>query len=237
MAGLFGIPITHMENWGSALAAKPEDKPWTTTPEYHQWGTADLTQEKSKELAQNYGNLAAGAFELAAPAMALGASPIYDTGQAIWKYKQNPDEYSGIWNAIDREDVLSSAWNRMLGASVPLANRMKTGLTNVEKFGGKLYNYMHGPQMRFKKRKDRIMSQAKKQAAMQQQIQQAQAAQAAKQKITPTYAGPITHDFDPKQDTGRRPDKPGGFLDPGKGSYGPHKAQGGIVDLYRHGGF
>ena len=274
MAGLFGIPITHMENWGSALAAKPEDKPWTTTPEYHQWGTADLTQEKSKELAQNYGNLAAGAFELAAPAMALGASPIYDTGQAIWKYGQDPNKYlsrtdqaaktaqenidpsvkaalesrgvtgdyfgadlSGILTAINQEDVLSSAWNRMLGASVPLANRMKTGLTNVEKFGGKLYNYMHGPQMRFKKRKDRIMSQAKKQAAMQQQIQQAQAAQAAKQKITPTYAGPITHDFDPKQDTGRRPDKPGGFLDPGKGSYGPHKAQGGIVDLYRYGGF
>ena len=39
----------------------------------------------------------------------------------------------------------------------------------------------------------------------------------------PTYTGPVTHSFDPKQDTGRRPDKPGGFTDPGKGSYGPHK--------------
>jgi len=86
---------------------------------------------------------------------------------------------------------------------------------------------------RFKQQQ--LMNRRKQQ--MQQRIRQHEAAQAAKQKITPTYTGPVTHDFDPKQDTGRRPDKPGGFLDPGKGSYGPHKAQGGIVDLYRHGGF
>ena len=29
---------------------------------------------------------------------------------------------------------------------------------------------------------------------------------------------------------GPRPDKPGGFTDPGKGSYGPHKAHGGLID-------
>ena len=33
------------------------------------------------------------------------------------------------------------------------------------------------------------------------------------------------------------PDKPGGFTDPGKGSYGPHKADGGLIDFYRYGGF
>ena len=49
---------------------------------------------------------------------------------------------------------------------------------------------------------------------------------------TPKYSGPITHDFDPKQDTGRRPDKPGGFTDPGKGSYGPHMAYGGRVSYF-----
>ena len=163
---LFSIPEQHMENWGAALVAKPEDKPWTTTPEYHQWGTADLTKQKSKELAQNYGNLAAGAFELAAPAMALGASPIYDIPQAVWKYGQDPNKYlspfmqdvkatqfepevkaaleargvtgdisgadlSGILTAINQEDVLSSAYNRMLGASQPLANRIKGGATSV----------------------------------------------------------------------------------------------------------
>ena len=34
-----------------------------------------------------------------------------------------------------------------------------------------------------------------------------------------------------------RPDKPGGFTDPGKGSYGPHKADGGLINFYRYGGF
>jgi hypothetical protein len=41
-----------------------------------------------------------------------------------------------------------------------------------------------------------------------------------------------------------RPDKSGatgtragGFTNPGKGSYGPHKAYGGLINLYRNGGF
>ena len=31
----------------------------------------------------------------------------------------------------------------------------------------------------------------------------------------------------------QRPDKPGGFTDPGKGSYGPHKAKGGLASLWK----
>ena len=58
------------------------------------------------------------------------------------------------------------------------------------------------------------------------------AADVAKKKATPAYTGPVTHSFDPKQDTGRRADKPGGFTDPGKGSYGPHKAYGGRVSYF-----
>ena len=45
----------------------------------------------------------------------------------------------------------------------------------------------------------------------------------------PAYQGPITHDFDPKQGGGGRPTRPGGFTDPGKGSYGPWTAQGGYM--------
>ena len=144
MANLLGIPEQHMINWGDALTAK--NKPWTTTPEYHQWGTHDFTKQKSKEIAQDYGNLAAGAFELAAPAMALGASPIYDISQAFHNYSKDPGKYevnnkwdkinayfpdlqgttvSGILNAIDMEDPLSAAYNRMLGASWPLADRIE----------------------------------------------------------------------------------------------------------------
>jgi hypothetical protein len=45
------------------------------------------------------------------------------------------------------------------------------------------------------------------------------------------YEGPPTYDFDPGQARreGRRPDKPGGFTDPGKDSYGPWSAQGGYM--------
>ena len=139
----FGIPEQHMINWGDALTAK--NKPWSNTPEYHQWAAQDVTQEKSKELAQDYGNLAAGAFELGAPFMALGASPIYDTAQAISRYNEDPEKYevnnkwdkinayfpdlegttvSGILNAIDMEEPLSAAYNRMIGAAKPTYNRI-----------------------------------------------------------------------------------------------------------------
>jgi hypothetical protein len=197
MANLFDIPEQHMINWGDALVSK--DTPWSTTPEYHQWGTADLTKQKSKEIAQDYGNLAAGAFEMAASPLAFGASPMYDIPQAFHNYSRDPGKYevnnkwdkinayfpdlqgttvSGILNAIDMEDPLSAAWNRGIGAAKPFRDRMRKGLTNVEKFGGKIYNYMHGPRMRFERQQ--LINRRKQD--MQDTIRQAEAAEAAKQK-------------------------------------------------------
>ena len=51
---------------------------------------------------------------------------------------------------------------------------------------------------------------------------------------TPAYTGPQTQSFNPQQfaKAGRRADKPGGFTDPGEGSYGPHKAYGGRVSYF-----
>jgi len=48
---------------------------------------------------------------------------------------------------------------------------------------------------------------------------------------TSTYRGPPTTSFNVAQfaKAGRRADKPGGFTDPGKGSYGPHRAEGGRI--------
>ena len=54
-------------------------------------------------------------------------------------------------------------------------------------------------------------------------------------KTTPDvggYTGPRTYDFDPgahRRAGGNRPDRPGGFTDPGAGSYGPWKAEGGRI--------
>jgi len=43
--------------------------------------------------------------------------------------------------------------------------------------------------------------------------------------------GGARHAPHPDRGGGRRPDKPGGFTDPGKGSYGPHMAYGGLMDI------
>ena len=53
---------------------------------------------------------------------------------------------------------------------------------------------------------------------------------------TSTYSGPETKSFNPSQfaRAGRRATRPGGFTDPGQGSYGPWKAEGGRVG-YREG--
>ena len=52
------------------------------------------------------------------------------------------------------------------------------------------------------------------------------------------YLGPVTYNYDPKQGGGGRPDMSGrgkrsGFTNPGKGSYGPWKADGGIINLIK----
>ena len=59
--------------------------------------------------------------------------------------------------------------------------------------------------------------------------------QTPRQQPKQTYVSPAR----PHGDGGGspRPDKPGGFTDPGKGSDGPHKADGGLINFYRYGGF
>jgi hypothetical protein len=134
---LITVPPQHLENWGDALIAK--DPPWSNTPEYHQWATKDFVEEKANQLAgiPYVGDVAADVFKKTSPLVALGASPIYDTAQAFWKYGQNPEKYetnnkwdkinayfpdlqgttaAGILNAIDMENPLSAAYNRMIGA-------------------------------------------------------------------------------------------------------------------------
>ena len=134
---LVKVPPQHLENWGDALISK--DPPWSNTPEYHQWATKDFVEEKANQLAgiPYVGDVAADVFKRTSPLVALGASPIYDTAQALYKYNQDPGKYetnnkwdkvnayfpdlqgttaAGILNAIDMENPLSAAYNRMIGA-------------------------------------------------------------------------------------------------------------------------
>jgi len=139
------------------------------------------------------------------------------TGKQAFKKGDYEALLSGAFLSQPWEDVLAN----LDALSIPY------GLDTNEKL-----DYIPNLQ-KWKKMNQRATNQGIAQVAMQKQIQEAE----AKQKATSTYTGPVTHSFDPKQDTGRRPDKPGGFTDPGKGSYGPWKAQGGLIDLYRYGGF
>jgi len=234
MAKLLSVPEQHMQNWGDALATpKSKSPPWSNTPEYHQWAAQDLTQEKSKEIAKDYGNLAAGAFELGAPFMALGASPLYDVGQAISRYNQDPGKYevnnkwdkinayfpdlegttvSGILNAIDMEDPLSAAYNRMIGAGKPVFNRM---------FGAM--------------RDQRATDQGIAQVAAQRKIREAEAAQAAAAQVR---ANIQTYGNRDRPDTGmNRPGGGRGRSPTGGNVAGTPFARGGLIDLYRYGGF
>ena len=135
---LAGVPSEHLDRLGEAY----NDPPWSNTPEYHQWATKDFVEEKANQLADipYVGDVAADVFKRASPVLALGASPIYDTAQVLYKYKQDPAYRSmyetnnkwdkvnayfpdlqgttaaGILNAIDMENPLSAAYNRMIGA-------------------------------------------------------------------------------------------------------------------------
>jgi len=103
----------------------------------------------------------------------------------------------------------------------------------------------HMPNQRFKQQQ--LMNRRKQQ--MQQTIRQHEAAEAAKQKAAAdaAAAAKATSSFDPSGPTQAsirrdRADKSGrghrgGFTNPGKGSYGPHKADGGLINFYRYGGF
>ena len=132
---LAGVPSEHLDRLGEAY----NDPPWSNTPEYHQWATKDFVEEKANQLAgiPYVGDVAADVFKRTSPLVALGASPIYDTAQALYKYNQDPGKYetnnkwdkvnayfpglqgttaAGILNAIDMENPLSAAYNRMIGA-------------------------------------------------------------------------------------------------------------------------
>ena len=132
---LGSVPSEHLDRLGEAY----NDPPWSNTPEYHQWATKDFVEEKANQLAgiPYVGDVAADVFKRTSPLVALGASPIYDTAQALYKYNQDPGKYetnnkwdkvnayfpglqgttaAGILNAIDMENPLSAAYNRMIGA-------------------------------------------------------------------------------------------------------------------------
>ena len=137
-----------------------------------------------------------------AKALATGDGPYIDYLNKL-AYTHQMDDLED--QETFRDDMGIPKWRGM--------NMIRPGVMNQEGFRKRYINKYH--ESPFEKNKRRI--DRKKEY---------------KRESTPVYTGPVTHSFDPKQDTGRRPDKPGGFTDPGKGSYGPHMAYGGRASYF-----
>jgi len=110
----------------------------------------------------------------------------------------------------------------------------------MPEFGSEEYKALMAREALFKRKQ--------KQADVFKKIKEKQLADAAaKAKADAAAAAKATSSFDPSGPTQAsirrdRADKSGrghsgGFTNPGKGSYGPHKADGGLINFYRYGGF
>ena len=134
-------------------------------------------------------------------------------------------------------------WARLLGlplsALTGILSSTPVGSAEME-YGSEEYKAIMAKEALFKRKQ--------KQADVFKKIKEKQLADAAaKTKADAAAAAKATSSFDPSGPTQAsirrdRADKSGrghigGFTDPGKGSYGPHKADGGLINFYRYGGF
>jgi len=132
---------------------------YTTSPsrmDYNINANRAATELMSNTLQQglgSFGKPAAAIAELAAPALAFGASPFHDITQAAQRAKQNydmPTGYGRIYDymetpvgptmsefakAVAAEQIPSTMIQRAMGAAVPLSNRIQTGLDLIGNFG------------------------------------------------------------------------------------------------------
>jgi len=132
---------------------------YTTSPsrmDYNIDANRAATELMSNTLQQglgSFGKPAAAIAELAAPALAFGASPFHDITQAAQRAKESydmPTGYGRMYDymetpvgptmsefakAIAAEQIPSTMIQRAMGAAVPLSNRIQTGLDLIGNFG------------------------------------------------------------------------------------------------------
>ena len=132
---------------------------YTTSPsrmDYNIDANRAATELMSNTLQQglgSFGKPAAAIAELAAPALAFGASPFHDIAQAAQRAKESydmPTGYGRIYDymetpvgptmsefakAVAAEQIPSTMIQRAMGAAVPLSNRIQTGLDLIGNFG------------------------------------------------------------------------------------------------------
>ena len=132
--------------------------------------------------------------------------------------------------------------SKFLGPASFLFDTSATADATMPQYGSEEYKAFMAKEALFRRKQ--------KQTATFKKIREkelADATAAAKAKADAAAAAKATSSFDPSGPTQAsirrdRADKSGrghsgGFTDPGKGSYGPHKADGGLINFYRYGGF
>ena len=190
--------------------------------------------------------------DVAMPAAAFIGSPFYDAIQGTYRGITDPDK--SVWQAIKDENIGSTMWERMIGASAPLSERLSNWKDDFSIYGKAFAgDYIQNPKIqRFKQQQ--LMNRRKQN--MQQRIRQAEAAEAAKQKAAADAAAAAAK----RQYSGQGAQGGGGGTNIGGGqqtssgiaggriSHSAAKAargsmsgwglaDGGLINFYKHGGF
>jgi hypothetical protein len=148
------------------------------------------------------------------------------------------------WNKADTGDITYTGGKYDFDGAVPFID--KGGLMGISHdLGGSIYDFIHGPQMKFKQQQ--LMNQRKQQ--MQQRIRQAEAAEAAKQKAAAEAAAAkqaalqaqvtAQANREAKQRVSRGEARDYGKTET-RASSGWESSpfeKGGLVNFYRYGGF
>ena len=191
--------------------------------------------------------------DVAMPAAAFIGSPFYDAIQGTYRGITDPDK--SVWQAIKDENIGSTMWERMIGASAPLSERLSNWKDDFSIYGKAFAgDYIQNPKIqRFKQQQ--LMNRRKQN--MQQRIRQAEAAEAAKQKAAADAAAAAAAK---RQYSGQGAQGGGGGTNIGGGqqtssgiaggriSHSAAKAargsmsgwglaDGGLINFYKHGGF
>ena len=253
LAAEHGQALYHPVTGVVATATSPFD--------YHMRGTADMATRLSNELKRSGHSIASGIFDFAAPAGALITSPIYDAMQA-YQRMESGSGISGFWDAYKSE--LPGTSGRFVGASAPLSERLSNWKNNfgfTQAHAGENKWIQNKRAQRFKQQK--LMNRRKQD--MQQRIRQGEAAEAAKKNVITTggppgggdpgmtYTAPVTTAKGPPSILSRPKPKPyvsparphsadppsggGGAVSTGAGRNPWGRADGGLINFYRHGGF
>ena len=95
-----------------------------TTKDYNINVNADLANRISKGLRNvpYIGSALSTAADVAMPAAAFIGSPFYDALQGTYRGIKDPNK--SVWEAVKDENIGSTMWERMVGASAPLAERL-----------------------------------------------------------------------------------------------------------------